>query len=117
MSVGKRCLVTFGLLTWLGSSAGAQEIVPGGWAYRFSYQSLNGSDLGPEGDASYPGGFRYGGPSSPYGGPSPYGYVPSAPNYPPPPGPFTIHPPRRGTTNATGGLIQVIRRTTRQPGR
>jgi hypothetical protein len=120
MSGRKTCLV-IGLLTWLGSSAQAQGIVPGGWAPQFSYQSLNESPNGSAADDFFPpGGFGYGGPVNPYGGYVPYGYgsfASSVGNYSPIYRPAMAVRPPSGTVNETGGLIGAIRRTTRRPGR
>ncbi|HEX8201992.1 MAG TPA: hypothetical protein VF590_16070 [Isosphaeraceae bacterium] len=112
----KRCLM-IGLLAWLGSSARAQGIVPGGWAPQFSYQGPSGP---PSGFVAYdpvgPGGFGPGGPSG-FGRFTAYGYDPSMAVHPPFGRPALAVPGPSGTVNATGGLIGAIRRSTRWSGR
>jgi hypothetical protein len=119
MSGRKTCLV-IGLLSWPGSFAGAQGIVPGGWAAQFSYQSLDGPPAESTPSATLPiGGLGYYGPGGPYGGYGPYGngrFAPTYGVYPPVDRPAMGVRPPSGTVNATGGLIGAIRRTTRRPG-
>jgi hypothetical protein len=130
MTVRKQCVAAIGLVAWLGSWAGAQEVVPGGWSSRFSHQSLNGPG-GAAGFAAVPGEIGFGGPDAAFGASAPEGYIPSVLNDPPPgyaaypaasgidpPPAFPqVMPPRPRTINATGGLIGVIQRSTRRSGR
>jgi hypothetical protein len=110
MSGWKPCLIALASSTWLGTTAPAQGVVPGGWAPQFSYQTfaapgaVGGGYLGGYGPGIPGAGF------SPYGmgGYAPYGPV-ARPSYP-------YDTPSSQAVNAINPLIGTIRRSTRPKG-
>jgi hypothetical protein len=110
MSGWKPCLIALTLSTWLGTTAAAQGVVPGGWSPEFSYQTFTAP-------GAVGGGYLGGsGPGIPGAGFTPYGmggYVPYSPAVRPS---FNSYTPSSRAVNAIDPLINTIRRSTRPKG-
>jgi hypothetical protein len=110
MSGWKPCLMALALSTWLGTTAAAQGVVPGGWSPQFSYQTFVAP--GAVGGGGYPG---YGA-GMPGAGFSPYGmgrFNPYGPAIRPS---YNSYTPSSQAVNAINPLIGTIRRSTRPKG-
>jgi hypothetical protein len=118
MSVRHSCLVAIALVGWLGSSARAQGVVPGGWAPQVGYQVFGGAGAvsfggyGPGslgwGASPFGTGYGYGGGMSPFGPASNlYSGGVAGPT-------IGIGAPPPSTVNAMGPLIGSVRQATRR---
>jgi hypothetical protein len=112
MSAWKPCLIALGLGAWLGTSAAAQGVVPGGWSPQFTYQSFVGPGaVGFGFGGTYPG-FGYG---TTLPGLSPYNGVVQSPYNPAlAPSFYNSYRPSSQAVNAVDPLIGAIRQSTRR---
>ena len=118
-------LLALACVSGMGSSAGAQGIVPGGWGSQFGYQSFGGPGSG---GMTFGGGYNYGMPGGAGGGlplgagmPGPFGYGvmanPSALGATRmgfPGNPATLGMPAQQTMSGMDPLMGAIRQSTRR---